>query len=180
MNKKLDLNHLLFLTVCLTLGLISKRFISPATNILTDLVRIPGGSTATGISFMFLVLGRARVSYNLAGTLMGFTQGCLSLMLGFSGHHGALALLTYTIPGLVIDLVPLLLKERNLLFFLSTAALANLAGATFTNLLVFHLQATALLLWLLLAVCAGCLGGALGHMLYCRIPAVIHNERVLL
>jgi hypothetical protein len=84
MKCKLKAKELVFLSLCLVMGLFSKRFVSPVTNVLTDFIRIPGGSAATGVSLMFLVIGCARVGRFGAGAIMGFVQGCLALALGMT------------------------------------------------------------------------------------------------
>ena len=61
----------------------------PFTAILTDFVRIPGGSLATGFALAFLVIGVSLVPVRGAGTLMGFVQGAMALFLGMSGYQGA-------------------------------------------------------------------------------------------
>ena len=57
MKQKIPLRHLTFLAICIALSLVSKRIVSPITNLLTDLIRIPGGGAATAFSLMFLLVG---------------------------------------------------------------------------------------------------------------------------
>ena len=147
----------------LVLGLFSKRIISPVTNLLTDFFRIPGGSAAVGFSLAFLLIGRQMVSVPFAGTLMGFAQSVLALALGFSSYQGALALITYTLPGLVMDLASLL-PSNGLPGRMTACILSCLASALLSDLLVFHLQGLSLILWLLLAALSGMLGGWLAHL----------------
>ena len=164
-NKTRDLAMMAFVLV---LGLFSKRFVSPVTNILTDFFRIPGGSAAVGFSLAFLVIGRHMVSVPCAGTLMGFAQSVLALALGMSGYKGALALITYTLPGAVIDLTTLLPAD-GLLGCVLACVFSCLTSALMSNLLVFHLRGLSLVLWLLLAALSGGIGGWLAHLVLQRI-----------
>ena len=53
MKQRKPLRHLAFLAICVALSLVTKRIISPVTNLLTDMIRIPGGGAATAFSLMF-------------------------------------------------------------------------------------------------------------------------------
>ena len=156
---KITTQQLLILTFCMVAGFVAKRVVMPFTAILTDFVRIPGGSLATGFALAFLVIGVSLVPVRGAGTLMGFVQGAMALFLGMSGYQGALALVTYTLPGLVIDLCAAVMKERDVLYFMLTCVLSNTACALFSNALVFHLHGLSLLLWVLMGALSGIAGG---------------------
>ena len=166
--------QLVIMAFCVILGLITKRIISPVTNVLTDFFRIPGGSAAAGFSLAFLVIGRELVpGFRGAATMMGLIQGILALMLGFSGYQGALAILTYTLPGLVIDLTAHVMKKRDLIYFMSASVLACIGSALLTSALVFHLAGVLLLMWLLMAACSGLAGGLCAMLLHYRIQKAV-------
>ena len=173
---KINTRQLLMLTFCMMAGFVAKGAVSPFTSVLTDFFRIPGGSLATGFALAFLVLGVSLVPVRGAGTLMGFVQGTLALVLGMSGYQGVLALVTYTIPGIVIDLCSGVMKERDTLYFVLTCIFSNTVCALFSNLLVFHLQGIALLLWLLMGALSGIAGGAIAGMVYRRLSAAVMQE----
>ncbi len=173
--KKLSARQITLMAFCLLLGLCAKKIVSPVTNVLTDFFRIPGGSAAVGFSLAFLVIGRELVPVMGAGTAMGFVQALLAIALGFSGYQGPLALVTYTLPGLVIDLTAWGMKKRGLLYFILVSVLACQASALMSNLLVFHLSGVALLLWQLVAACSGVVGGACAHILYGRMAKIIKS-----
>ena len=84
--------------------------------------------------------------------------------------------MTYTIPGIVIDLCSGVMKERDTLYFVLTCILSNTVCALFSNLLVFHLQGIALLLWLLMGALSGIAGGAIAGMVYRRLSAAVMQE----
>lgn len=164
------------MALVLALGLFSKRIVSPVTNLLTDFFRIPGGSTAVGFSLAFLLIGRETISVPFAGTLMGLAQAGLALALGMSGYHGALALITYTLPGLVLDLASRLPLE-GLAGRVLACALACLSSAALSNELVFHLRGLSLVLWLMLAVLSGVAGGWLAHLVLKRLERTKRQEK---
>lgn len=174
---KITTQQLLILTFCMVAGFVAKRVVMPFTVILTDFVRIPGGSLATGFALAFLVIGVSLVPVRGAGTLMGFVQGAMALFLGMSGYQGALALVTYTLPGLVIDLCAAVMKERDVLYFMLTCVLSNTACALFSNVLVFHLHGLSLLLWVLMGALSGIAGGLAAGLLYRRLSGIVLHER---
>ncbi len=174
--KRLTTRQLVLMAFCVVLGLLIKRIISPVTNVLTDFFRIPGGSAAVGFSLAFLLIGREAAPVFGSATLMGFLQSLLALALGFSGYQGVFAVLTYTLPGLIIDCSALLMKRRDLPYFLCVSVLSCLASAALSDALVFHLAGIALLLWLLLAACSGVVGGLCAQLLYARVQKILPAE----
>ena len=84
--NRYSLRNLLFLTLCCDLGLFSKRLISPAANILTDFLRIPGG-IGTSFSLMFLVVAAELVPVFGCATLMSLVQSLIALSLGSIRHY---------------------------------------------------------------------------------------------
>ena len=173
MKPCIPLRHLTFLAICVALSLVTKRVISPATNVLTDLIRIPGGGTATAFSLMFLIVGTGILDWRWAATAACFVQALLALSLGMSAYQGGLALVTYSLPGLVIDLFRNLSPRRDQVWFSLCCGAANSAGALLTNLLVFRLKGIAFLLWMLVAASAGLFGGLLGEQIFRRIRRTV-------
>lgn len=178
MKQKIPLRHLTFLAICIALSLVSKRLISPITNVLTDFIRIPGGGAATSFSLMFLVIGTSAIPWTFAGTAAGFVQSLIALSLGMSSYQGFFALITYTVPGVIIDLIRKLLPRRDVSFFVIACGLANAAGALITNILVFRLRSIAFVLWMLIAALFGCGAGYLGSVISERIVKVPEYRRV--
>ena len=172
MKQKIPLRHLIFLAICVALSLVTKRVISPITNLLTDFLRIPGGGAATAFSLMFLVVGTSSLRWSWATAAAGLVQSLIALSMGMSAYQGAFALLTYTLPGVVIDLFRRIYPRRDKSYFVLSCASANTAGALLTNVLVFRLEGIAFLLWMLIACAVGMFGGLLGEMLFRRIMRV--------
>ena len=178
MKQKIPLSHLTFLAICVALSLVTKRLISPITNILTDFLRIPGGGAATAFSLMFLVIGTSKLQWRGATTAAGFVQSLIALSLGMSAYQGAYAILTYTLPGVVIDLFRWLYPRRDKFYFSLSCAAANTAGAFLTNLLVFRLEGIAFLLWMLIACVIGLFGGFLGALFFHRLEKIPEFRRI--
>lgn len=178
-QQKLPLDQLVFLAICIALSLGTKRVISPLTNILTDFIRIPGGGAATAFSLLFLLIGTARLQWNWAAAAGGFVQSLIALAMGMSAYQGAFAVLTYTLPGVVIDLFRRFCPYRGKTYFSFCCAAANTAGALVTNLLVFRLHGTAFALWMLVACLMGIIAGFLGGVLFRRLEGIVKNRRFL-
>ena len=162
--RKYRLRTLIFLALCCDLGLFSKRLISPAANLITDFLHIPGG-IGTSLSLMFLVVAAVTVERFGCAAIMGVVQSALALSFGMVGRMGALSVIGYVVPGIVIDILlfvtrksPLPSRER---VVLSNAIAAPCAALT-ANFIVFHLQGTALLLYLCVSATSGAIFGLLG------------------
>lgn len=179
MKNRIPLSHLAFLAICVALSLVTKRLISPITNLLTDFIRIPGGGAATAFSLMFLAIGTGGLRWRWATTAAGFVQSLIALSLGMSAHQGAFAVVTYTLPGVVIDLLRSVYPHRDIPYFSLSCGAANTAGALLTNLLVFHMEGIAFLLWMLIACVIGLFAGLLGGMLYHRIEKIPEFKRFI-
>ena len=176
--KTFNLKTLIFLTLCCDLGLFAKRLISPAANIITDSLHIPGG-IGTSFSLMFLVVAVLLVPRFGCATLMAAVQSAIALSLGMVGSMGALSPIGYIVPGLVIDLLarltrnaPLTLTERAVLL----NAVAAPAAALAANLVVFRLRGVVLLLYLCVAATSGVICGLLAAKLVRRLTPVIGAE----
>lgn len=179
MKQKIPLRHLTFLAICIALSLVTKRLISPVTNLLTDLIRIPGGGAATAFSLMLLLVGTSGFHWRWATTAAAFVQSLIALSMGMSSYQGLFAVLTYSLPGLVIDLFRMFCPRRDKAYFSLACAAANASGALLTNILVFRLEGIAFLLWMLVAGSVGLFGGLLAEMLFQRIAHVTEYRRMV-
>lgn len=179
MKNKIPLRHLVFLGLCVALSLVTKRIISPITNILTDFIRIPGGGAATAFSLMFLLVGTSGLRWKWAATAASFAQCVIALSLGMSSYQGFLAVFTYTVPGVVMDLFRRYCPEKDQTYFALSCGTANAAGALMSNLLVFRLKGMVFLLWMLVAAVMGLLGGLLGEMIFRRILRIPEYKEMI-
>lgn len=148
------------------LGVAVKAVINPLAQIITGPLFIPGGAVAGGFYMLFLVLAVSVIQKRGAALLTAAIQALLVLVTMVPGSHGAASLLTYTAPGLAVELVFLLMHRHRaccpLCCFLAGLA-ANLTGCYLVNLAIFRLPAVPLLLSLSVAALAGGLGGLIAH-----------------
>lgn len=171
------LRNLIFIAICCDLGLITKRLIAPAANIITDILRIPGG-IGTSFSLMFLVIAAVLIHVKGCATLMGLVQSMIALSLGMVGSMGVLSPIGYIIPGIVIDLVLTVSKKINI-DMLPEMTVANMLGtaaaALTANAIVFHLSGVTLALYIVVALASGAVCGPLGYSLVNRLMPIMDN-----
>ena len=89
-KKKLSLKKLIFMTLCLDMGIVLKKLLGPGANVFTDLLRIPGG-IGTSFSLMFILVGAVLCDVPFGVTLMCVIQSLVALCLGSVGSMGLLA-----------------------------------------------------------------------------------------
>ena len=176
--KTFRLRTLIFLALCCDLGLFSKRLISPAANLITGFLHIPGG-IGTSLSLMFLVIAAVMVERFGCAAVMGAVQGVLALAFGMVGSMGALSFIGYIVPGVVIDLLlavtrrsPLSQQDR---VVLANAVAASCAALT-ANIIVFHLSGVVLLLYLCVSTTSGTIFGLAGAGIVRRLTPVFGTQ----
>lgn len=176
--KRFPLRTLIFLALCCDLGLFSKRLISPAANLVTDFLHIPGG-IGTSLSLMFLVVAAVMTGRFGCAAVMSVVQSALAVAFGMVGSMGALSVIGYIVPGIVIDILlfvtrrgPLSRRERVVLANTIAAPCAALTA----NFIVFHLQGAVLLLYLCVSATSGAIFGLLGAEIVRRLTPIFGAE----
>lgn len=169
----MKLQNTIFLALCCTLGLFAKKLIGPFSNVITDALHIPGG-VSTAFSLMFLVVAAGITEQKWSATLMGAVQSVLALAFGMVGSMGILAPVGYVLPGIAIDLLVTLPRDRKedrtIRLFLANV-LASMIAALIADLLVFHLPGLALAVYLGVAATSGGICGYLAGVLCGRLRA---------
>lgn len=173
--KSFPLRTVIFLALCCDLGLFSKRLISPAANLVTDALHIPGG-IGTSFSLMFLVIAVTLVPHFGCGTIMGAVQSALALGFGMVGSMGALSPLGYILPGILIDLLARLTRDtpiscRDRMALMNAAA--GVCASLTANWIVFQLRGVVLLLYVCVSATTGTLCGLLGASIVRRLSPVL-------
>ena len=173
--KRFSLRAWLFMALCCDLGLFSKKLISPAANIITGFLHIPGG-VATSFSLMFLVIAASLMQVFGCAAFMGAVQSILALFFGMTGSMGLLAPIGYILPGLVIDLI--LFASRKITNRSSAGIMPAMIAASVTacltaTVLVFRLRGIVLLLYLSVSAASGSLCGILAVSMVSRLRPVI-------
>jgi len=157
--RRFSMFDLAVIALMAALGIATKPVIVPLAHIITGPLYIPGGVIAGGFYMMWIVLGAAIVHKRGAGTLIGLVQAILMLVLGVYGTHGALSLITYSLPGTAVDLA-LFLAGRwgyEMAGLFLAGIMANLTGTFLSSLVFFRLP----LIPLLLSLSAASLSGGL-------------------
>lgn len=177
--KKLNLRAWIFMGLCCDFGLFAKKLISPAANLITESLHIPGG-VATSFSLMFLVTAASVIPVFGCATIMGAVQSLLALCFGMTGSMGLLAPIGYIMPGIAIDLILLvsrkLTKDLSAGIMLSSIVSSVIACLTAT-VLVFRLSGIILLLYVFVSATSGSVCGLLAVSLVNRIRPVIFSYK---
>jgi len=159
-------------------GMFAKPLFSPLFNVLTDFIRIPGGSVTAGVSMMFLIFTAQVINKNGTAILMGVLQATIALSTGISSVAGILVFITYTVPGIAIDLVLCtnIFKNLSTKFKMALAgALAVLCGAGASNVLYFHLSPIPFILFYTFGIISGGIGGFIAYNIMEKLPKSIKN-----
>ena len=174
--SRFSLFQLMTISLMAALGVAVKSVITPVAHILTGPLYIPGGVVAGGVYMMFLVLAASLTGMRGAAMLCGLCQGVIVLVVGVAGSHGVLSILTYTLTGLAVDLLLLLMRHKGccvLCCFFGGMA-ANLTGTLLVNVAFFSLP----FIPLVLSMAAGALSGGLGGVLAWVLTSRLRKYRV--
>lgn len=166
--RHFSVRDLTLIAILAALGIAVKTVLTPLIQIASAPLFIPGGSLIGGIYMMWLVIASDVTGKFGAATLMGLVQAMLVILSGIGGSHGPLSFVSYTLPGLAVDLLLLISRRRsyNLPGAFLSCMLANICGTVSVNIMFFRLPTIPLLLSLAAAAFSGGLGGVLAwHLL---------------
>lgn len=163
--NRFSMFDLVMIAMTAALGVATKPIIVPLAHLITGPLFIPGGALAGGFYMMWLVIGAAITGKRGTATLVGLVQGFMVLVTGFYGSHGVLSILTYSFPGVAVDIGLIFYKNyvNSLSGMFFAGILANVAGTISTNWVFFRLPFIALILSLAVAAFSGGLGGMLAY-----------------
>ena len=166
--RSYSVKDLILIAAMAALGLAVKAVVNPLIHIASALLFIPGGALGGGLYMMWLVMASGLTGKRGAATLAGLVQAILVILIGIGGSHGLISLISYTLPGIAIDVWLLISRHRICCLpcaFVS-CVLANLFGTIAVNLIFFQLPTLPMLLSLTLAAFSGGVGGVLSwHLL---------------
>ena len=165
--RRFSIKDLLIIAAMAALGIAVKAIIVPVVQLVSASLFIPGGALAGGLYMMWLVIAAGITGKPGAASLCGLVQAILVILTGIGGSHGILSLISYTLPGLAIDLWLLISGHRICCLPCAFVAcmLANLCGTITVNLLFFKTPLIPLLLSLAVAAFSGGAGGILSRYL---------------
>ena len=172
--KRFSMFDLVVISLTAALGVGINPIIVPLVHIITGPLYIPGGAAAGGFYMLWIVLGLGMTRKIGTGTLIGLVQALLVMITGVYGTHGAISIITYTVPGLLADMAAKLLKDKFMspAGFFTLGLLANVSGTFLSSLMFFRLP----MIPMLLSLSAASLSGGLGGLIAFRITKAINKQ----
>ncbi|MDP8267640.1 MAG: ECF transporter S component [Candidatus Tenebribacter davisii] len=168
--RKYSSQDLLYIAILSALGLAVKPIVTPLIHLISAPLMIPGGSLAGGLYMMWISLAIAIVNKPGAGLLVGITQGIVMLSMGYFGNHGAVSLISYSMPGLIAEIISLLFKNKKILIFhVIVVIAANLTGAIIVTIIVMRLSTIPFIISLVAASISGIVGGIISYSIYKKL-----------
>lgn len=151
------------IAIMAALGIAIKPVLVPLAHIISGPLMIPSGAFAGGLYMMWLVVGYGITGKPGTSTLIALIQAVLVMFTGVVGSHGVMSLFTYLSPGIVMDLLLLLIGHRVCCrgCAVIAGAAANVTGTACVNIVFFQAPGAYLLLILSIAVLSGGIGGLL-------------------
>ena len=158
------------------IGLAIKPLISPLSKMITSPLMIPGGSFTGGLYMLWMVLAVLIVDKFGTGIVYGLLQALVIMVIGIRGNQGLLSLVSYTFPGLLVDLVYLAIPHPERIWGqMLLCALANMAGALIVAIFVFHHPLPFILIIEGMSMVSGIIGGWISWTIY---KTIIYYELV--
>lgn len=177
MMRRFSTYDLVLIAVMAALGVATKPIVVPLAHLITGPLFIPGGSLAGGLYMFWLVVGLGLVRKYGAATLIGLVQALMVIGTGVIGSHGLMSLVSYTLPGVAVDVGLFLIGRHKaccLVCCFIGGMLANLAGTLTVNLIFFQLP----LIPLLLSICTAAFSGGLGGILAWRVLQSLRKYKI--
>ena len=163
--------NLMIITILASLGIAIGTIIGPLVRLVTGPLFMPGGAVAGGIYMLFLVLAVSFTEKKSAAFLCGLVQAVIVMVTGFGGHHGAMTIVTYTMPGVSVLVLLLIMRHKGCcrLCCFFAGMVANVTGTFLVGVGVMGLPLVPMLLSLTAAALSGGLGGILAYSLVKKV-----------
>ena len=160
---KFTLFELILIALIAALGIAVKPVVVALSHLITGPLLIPGGALAGGFYMLFVVLGGALVGKKGSATLICLIQGIVVLVSGVYGSHGAASLITYVVPGLLVDALWIICRTdgRSLAACFTGGIVANMSGTVLVNFVFFRMPVELLLFIAVVAALSGGVGGVI-------------------
>lgn len=156
-----------FIALMAACGLALKPIVGPLFKLVSSALLIPSGSMAGVIYMIWPMLAVWVVRRFGTAFIVGLIQGIIILVTGIYGSHGILTLITYTLPGFVIDATFALASPLPHRFRIPLpAAMGNLSGTLLISIVIMHLPKIPLLIGLIPSFIFGGIGGYLSWIIY--------------
>ena len=175
--QRFSIYELVLIAVMASLGIAVKPVVVPIAHLISGPLMIPSGALAGGFYMLWLVVGFGMTGKYGTGTLISLVQALMVLFVGVIGSHGAVSLISYTLPGFFMDLVLFLIGHRVCCrpCALIAGAVANLAGTFAVNLVFFSLPPV----FLLMTATISLLSGGVGGLLSWELLKVLRNFKLI-
>ncbi|HUT79680.1 MAG TPA: ECF transporter S component [Candidatus Bathyarchaeia archaeon] len=162
--KRYSTFDLIIIAIMAALGLGTKQIIRPLVSLITVPLGIPGGAVVGGFYMLWLVLTKRLAPKFGTGFLFGLTQALVVMILPF-GSHGIFTLITYSMPGLAVDLIDLAFgkKANGVICSMIEGAIANFVGSLLVLILIFRLALEPSIFITLIALLTGNIGGIISY-----------------
>jgi len=158
-------------------GIASKIIITPLVHMITGPLWIPGGVIAGGFYMFWLVFARAHIKNKYAGSMTAFFQALMVLVSGSVASHGIISIITYTLPGIFVDLSFAFSKKISKEgIYIIAGILSNLIGFLGSNILFFNLPIIPLFTSTIIAMFSGSLGGLLALRIENKMNGELKDE----
>ncbi len=177
--KRYSTSDLIIIAIMAAIGLGTKQIVRPLVSLISVPLGIPGGAIVGGFYMLWLVLTKRLAPKTGSGFLFGLTQALVVMILPF-GSHGIFTIITYSLPGLAVDIVDLLFRSKNntVLCSLVEGAIANFVGSLSVLILIFRLEWRLTLFISLIALLTGNIGGIIAHYIAKQIAGMITTDTV--
>lgn len=177
--KRYSTSDLIIIALMAAIGLGTKQIVRPLVSLISVPLGIPGGAIIGGFYMLWLVLTKRLAPKIGSGFLFGLTQALVVMILPF-GSHGIFTIITYSLPGLAVDLVDLLFRSKNntVLCSLVEGAIANFVGSLSVLILIFRLEWRLTLFISLIALLTGNIGGIIAHYIAKQVAGMITTDTV--
>jgi len=165
-TDRFSLFELMLIALLAAMGIAVKSVITPLIHVFTGPLYIPGGVVAGGVYMLFVVMAVSLTGKRGSALLCGFYQGVMMLIIGAGGFHGALSVISYSVTGLSVDIIMLILRHRGccLLCCFFGGMAANLTGTLIVNAVFFGMPSIPFAFSLVAAALSGGFGGILAWL----------------
>lgn len=165
--QRFTTRDLIIIAALAGIGIAIKPIVGPLSKMISTPLMVPGGSFTGGLYMLWMVLAALITGKRWTATLFGLVQGLVVMIAGLKGNQGLFSLVSYSLPGLAVDLLlPLLPGAEKLLTHLVLCSVANMVGAGIVAVTVFRHPPQFILIILGMALISGCLGGWISQGLY--------------
>lgn len=169
--KSFDVFDLVLLAMLTAVSIAFKTLVGTLVRLITGPLGIPGGALAGGFYMLWLPLAIVLVGKRGSAFFIALVQTIVVITTGLPGSHGVWSLLTYLVPAILVELVFIYIPKDgyNVLHFIFSVILANVAGTFGSNLLFFRMSLYPLLFTLLAASLSGAFGGLLAYFTFVKV-----------